>query len=161
LDNYKGWWGSLQVADINGDGKPDILAGNIGLNSKFRATAAEPMKIYIKDFDNNGTKECVTSMYKTDHIPYVFHMKPDLVGQMPLLKKKYLKYTDYAGKQFSEVFNDEALQGAEVHEMNYLASAVFINSGGKFTIKPFPYNAQLSNVNTILVDDIDNTVCRQ
>jgi hypothetical protein len=157
LDNYKGWWGSLQVADINGDGKPDILAGNIGLNSKFRATADEPMKIYIKDFDNNGTKECVTSMYKTDHIPYVFHMKPDLVGQMPLLKKKYLKYTDYAGKQFSEIFNDEALLGAEVHEMNYLASAVFINDGGKFTIKPFPYNAQLSNISTILVDDIDNS----
>ncbi|MFA6087356.1 FG-GAP-like repeat-containing protein [Mucilaginibacter sp.] len=157
LDNYKGWWGSLQVADINGDGKLDILAGNIGLNSKFRATANEPMKIYIKDFDNNGTKECVTSMYKTDHIPYVFHMKPDLVGQMPLLKKRYLKYTDYAGKQFSEIFNDEALKGAEMHEMNYLASAVFINDGSKFTIKPFPYNAQLSNVGTILVDDIDNS----
>jgi hypothetical protein len=80
------------------------------------------MKIYVKDFDNNGTKECVTSIYR-GHEPYVFHMKPDLVGQMPMLKKRYLKYTDYAGKPF-DVFPDEALEGAEVHEMNYLASAV-------------------------------------
>ncbi|TSD66074.1 hypothetical protein FFF34_001345 [Inquilinus sp. KBS0705] len=158
LDNYKGWWGSLQIADINGDGKLDILAGNIGLNSKFRATEKEPMKIYVKDFDKNGTKECITSIYRTDHTAYVFHMKPDLVGQMPILKKKYLKYTDYAGKPFNQVFSDEDLAGAEQHEMNYLASAVFINSGNtNFTIQPFPYNAQLSNVGTILCDDFDNT----
>jgi hypothetical protein len=129
LDNYKGWWSALQVADVNGDGKPDIIAGNIGLNIKFKASFEEPMKIYVKDFDKNGTKECVTSMYKSDHIPYVFHMKPDLVGQMPILKKKYLKYNDYAGKPFSQIFPDEQLEGAETHEMNYLASAVFINQG--------------------------------
>lgn len=157
LDNYKGWWSSLQIADINGDGKQDIIAGNIGLNIKFKASAEEPMKIYIKDFDKNGTKECVTAVYKSDHIPYVFHMKPDLVGQMPLLKKKYLKYTDYAGKPFDQIFSKEDLEGAEVHEMNYFASAVFMNDGKKFTAKALPYNAQLSSVNTILCDDIDNS----
>ena len=158
LDSYKGWWGSLNIADINGDGKLDILAGNIGLNSKFRATFKEPMKIYVKDFDKNGTKECITSVYRTDHIPYVFHMKPDLVGQMPLLKKKYLRYADYSGKPFNEIFSGDDLNGAEEHEMNYLESAVFINDGNtKFTVKAMPYNAQLSNVGTILCDDIDNS----
>ncbi|RYU89977.1 hypothetical protein EWM62_10555 [Mucilaginibacter terrigena] len=157
LDSYKGWWSSLEIADINGDGKLDILAGNLGLNSKFRATQAEPMKIYIKDFDGNGTKECITSIYR-QHVPYVFHMKPDLTGQIPVLKKKYLKYADYAGKPFNEIFTDEMLAGAEEHEINYLASAVFINgSGNKFICKPLPYHAQLSNVSTILCDDIDNS----
>ncbi|MFA6248955.1 MAG: VCBS repeat-containing protein [Mucilaginibacter sp.] len=157
LDNYRGWWGSLQIADINNDGKLDIIAGNLGLNSKFKASAAEPMKIYVKDFDGNGTKECVTSIYRQG-TAYVFHMKPDLVGQMPVLKKQYLKYKDYAGKPFNEVFTDKMLEGAEEHEMNYLASAVFINNGkGEFTCNPLPYKAQLSNVGTILCDDIDNS----
>jgi hypothetical protein len=157
LANYKGWWNSLEVADVDGDGKLDIIGGNIGLNSKFRASFTQPMKIYVKDFDNNGTKECVTSMYKSDGVDYVFHMKPDLVGQLPILKKRFLQYIDYAGKPFNEVFTDEMLGGAETHEMNFLASAVFLNNKGKFSCKPLPADAQLSAINTILCDDIGNT----
>lgn len=154
LTNYKGWWSSLEVADVDGDGHLDIIGGNIGLNAKFRASFTEPMKIYIKDFDNNGTKECVTSMYRGDDVSYVFHMKPDLVGQLPILKKRFLQYVDYAGKPFNEVFTPEMLEGAETHEMNFLASAVFLNNGKKFTCKLLPADAQLSMVNTILCDDM-------
>jgi hypothetical protein len=157
LANYKGWWNTLEVADVDGDGNLDIIGGNLGLNSKFRASFTGPMKIYVKDFDNNGTKECVTSMYKSDGINYVFHMKPELAGQMPILKKRFLRYIDYAGKPFNEVFTSEMLTGAETHEMNFLASAVFLNDGKKFSCKPFPANAQLSTVNTILCDDADST----
>lgn len=157
LANYKGWWSSLEIADVDGDGNLDIIGGNIGLNSKFRASFTEPMEIYIKDFDKNGTKECVTSMYRTDNVKYVFHMKPDLVGQLPILKKRFLRYIDYAGKPFNEVFTNDMLEGAEKHEMNFLASAVFLNNGKKFTCKPLPAEAQFSMVNTILCDDIDNT----
>ena len=156
LSNYKGWWSSLQIDDINNDGKMDILAGNLGLNSKFKASEKEPLRIYIKDFDNNGTRECVTSIYKSDHQPYVFHMKPDLVGQLPSFKKRFLKYEDYAGKTFGNVFNNEMLKDAETHEINFLQSAVFLNGGkGKFSCKPFPVKAQLSPVNTILCDDVN------
>lgn len=158
LEKYKGWWSSLQIADIDGDNKPDVLAGNLGLNSKFRASTAEPMSIYIKDFDNNGTKECVTALFKSDHNRYVFHLKQDLVWQLPSLKKRFLKYENYAGKPFDEVFTPEMLEGAEKHEITTLESAVFFNKGSKtdFQVKPFPFNAQLSNVNSILVDDLNN-----
>ena len=156
LSKYKGWWSSVEVADINNDGKLDILAGNLGLNSKFKASEKEPLRIYIKDFDKNGTKECITSMYKSDNKPYVFHMKPDLVGQLPSFKKQFLRYEDYAGKTFNEVFSTEMLKDAETHDINYLESAVFINKGnGKFLHKPFPARAQLSAVNTILAEDIN------
>lgn len=156
LENYKGLWCSLEVADVDGDGNLDIIAGNLGLNSKFRASFTEPMKIYIKDFDRNGTRECVTSMYKSDHVEYTLNMRPDLVGQMPLFKKRFLRYENYAGKPFKEVFTDEMLNQAEVHEVNDLASAIFINDGkGHFNCKPFPFRAQFSCINTILCDEID------
>lgn len=156
LNQYKGWWSSLKVDDIDNDGDLDIIAGNLGLNSKFKATEKEPMKIYIKDFDDNGTKECVTSIYRMG-VPYVFHLKQDLVGQIPMLKKKFLRYADYAGKQFDKVFTDEMIKGAEIHEINTLQSGVFINDLKKknFSFKAFPYQAQLSSVNTIICDDIN------
>jgi enediyne biosynthesis protein E4 len=153
LDNFKGWWSSLAVEDINGDGNPDIIAGNLGLNSKFTATEKKPMNIYISDFDNNGTKECVTSMFRGQQ-EYVFHMRPDLVGQLPSFKKRFLKYEDYAGKPFKEVFPDALTRNAENHQINYLASAVFVNDRGRFKVKPFPAASQLSSVNTIICDDI-------
>lgn len=156
LSGYKGWWSSLQITDINNDGKMDIIAGNLGLNSKFKASEKEPLRIFIKDFDMNGTRESITSMYKSDNKPYVFHMKPDLVGQLPSLKKRFLRYEDYAGKTFDEVFNTEMLKGAERHEINFLQSAVFLNIGkDNFVCKPFPARAQLSSVNTILCEDLN------
>ncbi|MBU1759544.1 MAG: VCBS repeat-containing protein, partial [Bacteroidetes bacterium] len=158
LENYKGWWSSVAVNDINGDGKLDIIAGNLGLNSKFKASEKEPMKIYIKDFDDNGTKECITTLYKSDHKAYVFHLKQDMVMQMPILKKRFLRYEDYAGKSADVVLTPEMTKDAEVHEINTLSSGVFFNKGAnQFGWKVFPYQAQLSSVNSILIDDVNGS----
>jgi hypothetical protein len=156
LANYKGWWSSLEVADVDGDGKLDIIAGNLGLNSKFKASERYPMKLFVKDFDQNGTKECILSVHKSDQLPYVWHMRPDLVAQLPSYKKKFLKYDTYAGKTFDKVFSDNDLKEAEVHEINFLQSAVFFNQGsGIYNCVPLPKEVQLAPVNTIICDDIN------
>lgn len=158
LEKYKGWWSCIAVTDVDADGDLDIIGGNLGLNSKFRASEKEPMKIYIKDFDENGTKESVTSIFKNDHKEYVFHLKPDITGQLPSFKKRFLRYEDYAGKEFKDVFPEELIRNAEIHEITHLESALFVNEGEAkaFSHRPFPYHAQLSSVNTILTDDIQN-----
>jgi hypothetical protein len=96
-------------------------------------------------------------MYKSDHKKYVFHLKQDLVWQLPSLKKRFLKYENYAGKTFDEVFTPEMLKGAEQHDINTLESAAFLNNGANnpFQIRPFPSNAQFSSINSILIDDIN------
>jgi enediyne biosynthesis protein E4 len=156
LDKYKGWWSSIAVSDIDADGKLDIIGGNLGLNSKFRANEKQPMRVYVKDFDDNGNKECITSIYRGDK-EFVFHLRQDLTGQLPSFKKRFLKYEDYAGKSFSEVFPDEMTKGAEIHEINHLESAVFFNrgKGQPFALKALPFQAQLSSISAILTDDID------
>lgn len=154
LDKYKGMWNCIEVADVNGDGSLDIIAGNMGLNTKLKANFIEPMTLYIKDFDENGTSESILSVFKPDHKSYVFHQRRDLVDQLPSFKKRFLKYEDYAGKEFSDVFPPSFTDGAEVHEVNFLETAVFINNGyQQFECKPLPFPAQISSVNTILYDD--------
>lgn len=164
LEKYKGLWNCLEIADINDDGNLDILAGNLGLNTKLKANFYEPMKLYIKDFDENGTKECVLSVFKTDHKPYVFHQRRDLADQMPSFKKKFLKYADYAGKEFSDIFPSSATEGAEVHETSFLETAVFINKGKsegyqiRFESKPLSFPAQSSSVNTIIYNSASREI---
>ncbi|MEI9944017.1 MAG: FG-GAP-like repeat-containing protein [Chitinophagaceae bacterium] len=157
LENYKGWWSSLKVADVDGDGNMDIIGGNLGTNSKFRASFNEPMRIYIKDFDDNGTRECIMSVFKSDHKQYVFNQRRDLAEQMPSFKKRFLKYADYAGKEFETIFPASDMKDAEMHEINFLESGVFFNNGNmKFSFKSFSFNAQLSSVNSILFEDLNH-----
>ncbi|HEY0898663.1 MAG TPA: VCBS repeat-containing protein, partial [Sphingobacteriaceae bacterium] len=97
----------------------------------------------------------VTSVYRQGK-PHVFHLRPDIVGQLPSFKKRFLQYEDYAGKTFDEVFPTELTKDAETHQINYLTSAIFVNDGkGRFSPKPFPAASQLSSVNTIVSHDLD------
>jgi hypothetical protein len=154
--NSSGWWNSLTVADLNGDGKPDLVAGNFGLNSKIKADATHPAKLYVSDFDNNGQTECIPVYYKTDGKPYPFNLHDDMVRQIPMLKKKFLRYDAYAGKPIEDIFTSEELSKATVLEVKQTQSCVFYNNGkGDFTMKPLPVRAQLSPVFTILVTDIN------
>ena len=159
LEKYKGLWNCIEVADVNNDSNLDIIAGNLGLNTKLKANFIEPIKLYVKDFDENGTQESILSVFKSDHKSYVFHQRRDLADQMPTFKKEYLRYEDYAGKEFSDVFSPSVTNGAQVHEVIILETAVFINNGNnQFECKPLPFPAQVSSVNTILYDKTQGQV---
>jgi enediyne biosynthesis protein E4 len=156
IPNSSGWWNSVTIADVNMDGHPDLVAGNFGLNSRIKADSDHPAKLYTADFSNNGQTECIPVYYKTDGKAYPFWMKGEIEKEIPLLKKRFLKFKSYAGKQIDEIFNPEELKRATVLTVNETRSAVFINDGkGHFTIQPLPLEAQLSPMFTAVVYDLN------
>ncbi|MFL5771789.1 MAG: VCBS repeat-containing protein [Flavisolibacter sp.] len=155
LDNLYGWWESLAAADINGDGKEDLIIGNIGENFYLRPDRESPVKLWVKDFDNSGTvDQFLTRTVEKRDVP-VF-LKREITDQFPFLKKGNLKHSDYARKSIQELFGEEALRDATVHSFNYCSSIVAINNGkGSFTVKELPVRAQLSSMNAICPSDVN------
>lgn len=150
-----GWWNCLAIGDFNNDGKIDFIAGNHGLNSRFRASAEKPVDMYVNDFDLNGTVEQVICTYDGDK-SYPLALKHDLTKQIPALEKKYPKYEMYKNQQITDIFTPEQLSKA-IHLHAYLLeTSLFLNDGnGHFTRKPLPIEVQLSPVYSIYVGDFN------
>jgi hypothetical protein len=155
LNKSNGWWNRILVADINNDGYPDIVAGNHGLNSRFRATADKPVSMYAGDFDHNGSVEQIITCYNKDSA-YPVLLRHDLVAVLPYLKKKYLKYEQYKEQTVQDIFSPAQLQEAVRLDAYTLQSSLLLNNGkGGFTITQLPAQAQLSPVHGMLAADVD------
>ena len=156
LENLFGWWQTISVADINNDGKQDLIIGNIGENFYLRPNAENPVKLWINDFDGNNTPDqFLTRTFDKKDVP-VF-LKREITDQFPGLKKDNLKHSDYATKTIQQLFKEEVLSKAQKLLFNYCSSIVAINNGnGGFTVKPLPMLVQLSSINAICPADINN-----
>lgn len=152
-----GWWNCVTAADIDGDGDQDLIAGNLGLNSRIRATQTIPAELYTNDFDNNGTVEQVINCADETGQLYPMVLKQDFQKAMPSIKKKYVKFTDYAGKTIDQLIDEDALKKAVKRTVYTGESAVFINDGkGQLTFLPLPAQAQYSPVCAVLLTDYDH-----
>ncbi len=151
-----GLWQTLYITDVNADGYPDILAGNWGHNTKLWAGKNGPVKMYVKDFDRNGTIEQVLC-YTVDGKEYTFLAKDELERALPVLKKAYLKYGEVAGKDVQYVFFDLFKDYTEF-KAETLSSACFLNDGkGGFAQINLPDELQLAPVFSFAPLQYNNT----
>ncbi|HBE43540.1 MAG TPA: hypothetical protein DDW27_20550 [Bacteroidales bacterium] len=153
LEETSGWWNCISSADIDRDGDPDIIAGNLGLNSRLKASIKEPVEMYINDFDNNGILDHIICSYRNG-MSYPYAYLDEMIQQMPYLEKKYPEYSDFAGKSAREIFGRKILNRSIYKSAAIFESCIFLNNGnGTFNIVKLPIEAQFSPVRDILIQD--------
>jgi hypothetical protein len=156
LDSLSGWWKVMESSDLDGDGDQDLILGNSGLNIPYVATKEKPMKLWVNDFDENGTIEQITTTHNNNG-DYPIHMRKEITSQMPSLKKQNLKASDYAKRTIQELFKQEAVNNSLVKVVNTSESVIAVNEGnGKFSIVKLPSRVQWSCVCGISCTDVNH-----
>jgi hypothetical protein len=153
LDKTNGMWNCIEVTDVDKDGSLDIVAGNSGLNFKWKASLEKPVKIYLDDFDKNEQlDQLIFYDFFGRYVP--FASKDKLVQQLPSLKKKFLNYNTFSKVEtvfdLTEKQESDILETKNIYE---LRSMVYLNKENTFTSQPLPKQAQLSTIEDILIDD--------
>ena len=153
LTEKKGWWNFVLPVDLNNDGNIDLVAGNLGLNSRLKASSKEPVRLYYNDFDDNGKKEQVLTYY-LDGSEIEFANRDELMQQIPVIKKRFLYAQDFAKASLDEIFSQRKLVNADTLTADYFSNAILINNGKlNFTTTAMPWQAQLSPYKTAAVVD--------
>lgn len=156
LLNTEGWWHTIAAGDINHDGYIDLIAGNHGLNSFFKASASKPVSMYVNDFDLNGSIEQIICTFIGD-TSYPVVRKDELISQIPSLGIKYRLNNDYKDQTIEDLFPPEILNRSVKLEARILESCILLNTGsGSFQINTLPAEAQYFPVYAILAEDFDN-----
>ncbi|WOD43893.1 VCBS repeat-containing protein [Hwangdonia lutea] len=156
LSGTTGWWYSIASADIDNDGDEDYIIGNLGLNYKYKASIDEPFTVNYGDFDQNGKNDIVLGYYNYgEHYP--LRGRSCSSQQIPDLKKKFKSYNEFAGASLVDVYSSDLLNQSLEYKANTFSSICLENLGnGKFKIHELPRMAQLSSINGIVIDDVDN-----
>ncbi|SIS41533.1 Repeat domain-containing protein [Zobellia uliginosa] len=152
--NLNGLWRSIVPFDIDNDGDTDYLLGNWGSNTKFKASAEHPMKMYYGDFDKNRQTETITTIEK-DGKYYPLEGLDGLSSQLVSLKKKFNTYKSFAGSPIESILDKEALKNAKIREVHELRSGFLKNENGRFSFVPFPNELQVSPLMAMLRHDFD------
>jgi hypothetical protein len=150
---YRGWWNKLLVGDFNQDGKPDLVIGNLGLNSQCKATDQQPAELYYKDFDDNGSVDPILTFYmQGKSYPYV--TRDELLDQISIMRTRFTDYKSYADATLQDIFTAEELKGAGHLSANHLKTSYFESDAkGRFRERQLPVEVQYSPVYAITALD--------
>jgi hypothetical protein len=151
-----GWWNTIDIFDIDGDGIEDIIIGNHGTNSRFKASENNPILCYYNDFDGNGRGEGVLAFTSNNGKEYPYALRHNLIDQMKSLKKKFPNYATFKNADLISIFSKQLLNDSYVCSINTLSTIALKNNGNfSFTKIPLPKQVQFSPVYSIAHSDID------
>lgn len=151
LSSKYGLWFGLEQMDVDGDGDMDYLAGNIGLNNKYKASDSKPFWLYANDFDQNGNYDIVLANYSDDQL-VPMRGRECSSEQVPDVKEKFPTFDGFAKASLDQIYNLETAQNLKATN---LESGIFINNGGSFTFKAFPRISQVSPLNDFVIMDVN------
>ena len=154
-ERLRGLWTSLAVEDLNGDGFPDVVAGNLGLNTQVKASKEAPAELFASDFDQNGSVDPLFSFYLQGK-SYPYHTRDEMLGQLASLRARYPSYDSYAGQTLVDIFGEQTLRQAKRLEVNTLGTMILFNRAGQtLEAVSLPLEAQYSPVHAIAIFDAD------
>jgi hypothetical protein len=150
-----GWWNTLLVKDLNGDSKPDLVVGNMGLNTQCRASTREPAELVYKDFDENGAVDPILCLYNQGKsYPYV--SRDELLDQLSMTRSRFPNYASYAGAGLTDIFTKEELQGANSLRATHLTTTCLLSTPqARYQLAPLPPEAQYAPVHALAAGDYD------
>lgn len=150
-----GWWNTLATPDLNHDGKPDIVAGNMGTNTQFKASVDEPLTLHYKDFDANGSVDPIFSYYVQGQ-SYPYLTRDELLGQLAGKRSKYTSYRSYADATLSDIFSVEELKDVQKLRADHMETSVLLSQAdGSYQKTELPQQAQYAPVYVISVSDFN------
>ena len=156
LDDLTGWWNNIIPSDFNRDGKPDFIIGNKGSNSIYQGSIESPARMFINDFDNNGTIDQILTRY-VDKKDRPIHVRNELAHQISKIKKENLQFSQYAKKGIRDLFPSELVENSIRKEVVESKTLLLINKGkNQFEVKDLPTQVQWNSVNTGIVGDFNN-----
>lgn len=156
VSNLKGWWSTIEQSDLDNDGDLDLIVGNHGLNSRFRATVSSPIKLYANDYDGNSYSDPILAFTDKNGKEFPYALRHNLVDQLKYLSKKFPDYESFKEATIQDIFTKEQLENSIVLEANTLKSVILINTGNfNFEIKELPYETQFSPIYAITTSDFD------
>ncbi len=150
-----GWWSSLAAADFNGDGRPDYVVGNLGLNTPYGADPAHPAVLFEGDFKEDDTTQLVEGYYEGERL-YPRRPRRALGAVIPSILKRYSRNDIYARATLGEILGEDKLAAAQRFAATELRSGVFLSqSDGTYRFEPLPRLAQISPMQGLVAGDFD------
>ena len=155
LPPTRGWWYSLVKGDFNGDGSPDLIAGNLGQNFTYTTSEEQQFGVFADDFNQDMTTDIILSVKENDTY-YPFFGKAKFAREITSINSRFPTFQSFAEASLSDIFGTKALDRALHYSVDTFASVYLKSNGsGDFTLTELPKEAQLSAIMGIVSEDVD------